>query len=366
MAEEEKKKPKIDLRARLGKKTVGGGNPSIPPPMATGASIPAPPFASKAPEPAPAKPKFAEPQAIKIEMSEEVIQAQKKGKSRILAIAVGMAFVGGMIGFAIGGGQERNLKYEIALEGSKLLTEDIDKANVEIGKLAEALIEAKRGLSDGEYPEAAILKLADLSVPFDGTYLAGKGTGLMSGKINMALVDFAGKSSAANAQKERLHRVLTGSKTALTELLAQKEKPKFNWAVYVVPGPHGPMAAMKPVSKPFLINSKEKIKDKDGKEQAYKWPEELEYPTREKGKTEKLKLYTDGNPVSRTPLLIPVEPTTQAAVCPNDTMVRLRGEIVKLEQLLKGDRTDPTNEKKGLTDLGTSLMEDLKAIGTAG
>lgn len=361
---EQKNKPKIDLRARLGKKPGAGVAASIPPPMATSASIPAPPFASR-PPPAqePARPVMAQPQAIKIEMDDEVLQAQKKGKSKVLMVAGGMAVVGAVIGIAIGGGMERRKRQDIALEGAKLLSEDIDKANVEIAKLAEVLNDAKRALSDGEYPTTAVAALADVAVPFDGTYLAGKGTGLMSPKINLSLVDFAGKSVEANDQKERLHRVLAGSEAALKEILSQTDKPKFNWSVFVIPGPHGPMASMQPLPEAFFVTSKEKMKDKDGKMVDYAWPEEIEVPDGDK--KVKLKLYKDGNPVSSTPMLIPVEPTSQGLVCPNDTIVRLRNEIVKLEELLKGDKSDPTNETEGLTDLGSKLIDELKSIGGA-
>lgn len=355
---EDKKKPKIDLRARLGKKTVGGGGPSIPPPMATGGSIPAPPFASKPPPRMESeRPRIVEPQAIKIEMSEEVVQAQRKGRSKVIAIAIGTAIVGAILGVALGGGMERRKRQDIALEGAKLLSQDIDKANVEINKLAEILGGAKRALSDGEFPEKAMNELSEVSIPFDGTYLVGKGTGLMSAQINKDLIDFAGKSAEANEQKDMLQRVLTSAQPQIKELLAQTEKPKFNWSVYMINGPHGPMARMQPVPDPFLVTSKDK--GKDGK--AYAWPEELEIPDGDK--KVKLKLYKDGNPVSQDPLLVPVDPTSQSAVCPSDTMIRLRGEIVKLEDLLKGDKSDPTDEKQGLVDLGQNLIDELKGIG---
>lgn len=360
---DDKNKPKIDLRARLGKKPGAGIGASIPPPMAIGSSIPAPPFASKPPPPEPERPRYIEPQAIKIEMSEEVVAAQKKGKSKVLMVAGGMAVVGAVIGIAIGGGMERRKRQDIALEGAKILEEEIDKANVEIAKLAEILGEAKRGLSDGEYPTKAIGELADVAVPFDGTYLTGKGTGLMSAKINLSLVDFAGKATAANEQKERLHLVLAGSEAALKEMLAQKDKPKFHWSVYLIPGPHGPMASMQPLPEPFFVTSKDKIKDKDGKEADYAWPEEVEVPDGDK--KVKLKLYKDGNPVSSTPMLVPVDPGSEGTVCAADTMGRLRVEIEKLEELLKGDKSDPSNEKSGLSDLGTTLIDELKAIGGA-
>jgi hypothetical protein len=354
---EDNKKPKIDLRARLGKKTVGAGGPSIPPPMATGSSIPAPPFASKPPPMMePERPRIVEPQAIKIEMSEEVVQAQKKGRSKVIMIAAATAVVGGVIGVAFGGGMERRARQDMALEGAKLLSADIDKANLEINKLSEVLGEAKRALSDGEFPEDAMKKLSEVSIPFDGTYLAGKGTGLMSPIINKQLVDFAGKSSAANEQKDTLNLVLSAAQPQIKELLEQQDKPKFNWSVYMMNGPHGPMARMQPIPEPFLVTSKEK---KDGKD--YAWPVEIEVPDGDK--KVKLKLYKDGSPVATDPLLVPVDPSSQGAVCPSDTMVRLRGEIIKLEELLKGDKSDPTNEKEGLVDLGQKLIDQLKGIG---
>lgn len=368
MAEQQQNKPKIDLRARLGKKTVGTAGPSIPPPMATGASIPAPPFVNRSvPPPAaaePERPRYIEPQAIKIEMSEEVMAAQKKGKTKIIMMASACALIGGLIGIAFGGGMERGKRQEIALEGAKLLGSEVDKANAEIEKLAAVVAEAKRALSDGEYPEKQISELADIGIPFDGTYLVGKGTGLMSAKVNLKLIEFASKSSEANEQKDKLQRVLSGARKGIEELLSQKDKPKFNWSIYMVNGPHGPMAAMQPLPEPFLISSKEKIKDKDGKMVDYAWPDEFEVA--DGAKKTKLKRYKDGNPIDSTPMLIPVDPSSQAAVCANDTMVRLRDELVKLEELLKGDKSDPSDEKTGLVDLGQGLIDELKQIGMAG
>ncbi len=355
---EQNKKPKIDLRARLGKKTAGAGvAASIPPPMQTGASIPAPPFASK-PPPAEEKPKVVAPQAIKIELSEEVVQAQKKGKSKIIAMAAGAAVVGAILGIALGGGMERRKRQDIALEGAKLLSEDIDKANIEISKMAEILEKAKRALSDGEFPSSAVNELSEVTVPFDGTYLAGKGTGLMSPTINKMLVDFSGKAQQANEQKDRLQRMLVASESAFKTIMENQEKPKMEWSVFVTNGPHGPMAVIQPLPEPFLVSSKEKVKGKD-----YDWPDEVEVPDGDK--KVKLKLYEKDNPISNPPLLIPVDPKSQDSVYPKDALMmgKIREEIVKLEELLKGDKSDPTNEKDGIVDLGQSLIDQLKGIG---
>lgn len=354
---EEQKKPKIDLRARLGKKTVGGGGASIPPPMTTGSSIPAPAFAHKpTPSMAPEEPRRAEPQAIKIEMSEEVVQAQKKGRSKVILIAIATAVVGAILGVALGGGMERRKRQDIALEGAAILANEVDEANAVIDRLAETLTSAKRTISDGQYPEKEVNALGEITIPFDGTYLVGKGIGLMSPDVNRMLMSFAANSQAANEQKDALQRVLGGGKSAVSELLEQKDNPKFNWSVFVVNGPHGPMAAMQPLPEPFLVTSKEK---KDGKD--YSWPEQIEIPDGDK--KVKLSLYTKGSPMGSDAQLIPVDPSTQNLVCPNDTLMRLRREISDLETLLRGDRSDPTNEKTGLIDTGRALIDQLKGIG---
>src|SRR5690606_39016835 len=115
---------KIDLKARLGKKTVGTAGPSIPPPVGIPkpAGIPVPaafgsspsqparprvdasdPYAAIAADQAPVR---NEPAAIKVEMSQEVVDAQRRGKSKIMALALATAVVGGGIGVALGSGME--------------------------------------------------------------------------------------------------------------------------------------------------------------------------------------------------------------------------------------------------------------------
>lgn len=418
----EDNKPKIDLKARLGKKTVTGVGPSIPPPMVGGpavrppGSIPAPalgqpapspsqaprpsqappaarpsqpaaapsPFAAQAPSPfgppsqapspfgtpsqapspfgaaspspfgAPAAtaPRPAQPQAIRIEMGEEVLAAQKKDRSKYALIAVVTALVGGFLGSVVGGGMERRKQHNIALEGSSILAQEVDKANLEIEKLADILKAAKLSLSEGKYPTDQIQALGATNIPFDGTYLVGKGIGLLSTDINRLLVKFAGDTERANQQKDSLQRLFSAMREPVTELLAEQEAPKFRWGVYVERGAQGPVASMQPLPSPFLVTSKES---------GYKWPDNFEVPDGQK--KVKLDRYTKGDPVSETPQVIPVNPGTQTLVCPSDTLVRLSRELGELESTLRGDKSDPINERMGLVDTGTVLREKLKTLG---
>lgn len=364
----EDNKPKIDLKARLGKRTVGASGPSIPPPMHTGQAapqfhpgqpqapqmggpgIPAPPFASRAPQmPAvsPSQPPRMEPAAIKIEMSEEVVEAQKKGRNKWLMVAGATALVGAVLGYAVGGGMARRTTQNLALQGAEALAGEIDTANAEVEKLADILTRAKRTLSDGAYPEKELNELGDVQIPFDAGHLVGKGTNLMSMDINRMLVTYAGQAQEANDAKDRLKRVMGGSKKAIEELLAQQTKPKFNWGVVMVNGANGPVASMQLLPAPFLVSEK--------------WPESIEV---QDGKDKvKLARYTKGEAVSSSPQFLPVDPGTQSAVCAADVTASVRSELMKIETLLSGDKSDPTNETRGLVDIGKALTDQLKRVG---
>lgn len=371
MAEE--KKPKIDLKARLGKKTVTApGGPSIPPPVGLPKpGVPAPPFGSTAPprpkvdasnpysaisaEQAPAR---AEPQAIKIEMSEEVVQAQKKGRAKVVALAMVTAAVGGLVGYAVGSGVERGKGADKALAGASDLAKEVEETNVKIEELAEVLKNAREKLGNNKYPEEEVSKLGGIDIPFNGASLTGKGIGRFKPEIVTMLITFASGSEEANTQKEKIRSLLSGAKPAITDMLAQQEKPKVRWAVYFESASGGPWVSMQPLPQPFGVTS-EKKDDKN-----YKWPEE--FKIKQGGKDFTLKRYTSGDPtrVKDTPYLIPVNPETQNAVCPSDVLIKLSRELREMEEVLRGDKSTPGHEKEGLIDTGNILVEKLKGIGT--
>jgi hypothetical protein len=382
MAEE--RKPKIDLKARLGKKTVASkpGAPSIPPPVGIpkppGMSVP--PFGSR-PSAAPARvdasdpyaaidasvaPARPEPQAIKIEMSEEVVQAQKRGRNKVVVLAAVTAAVGGLLGFATGSGVERGKGVDAAIEGAQDLAKELDGATAQAEALADVLKSAREKLSSQKFPEEELSKLGGINIPFEGSTLTGKGIGRFPPALVTQLIDFAGGAQQANEHKEQVQAVLGGSKAAITEFLEVQTKPKVRWSVYVTNGPGGPWAAMQPLPEPFLARSDEKQKDADGKEKAYSWPEEFKITPPGANQPVALKRYTTGEPGGSAPKIIPVDPSTQGAVCPSDVAVRLRRELSDLENVLRGDKSDPANEKAGLIETGRALQEKLKGIGAAG
>ena len=388
-------KPKIDLKARLGKKPVpAAGGSSIPPPMASSPSgmppgavpaamggmapgvsrpsmprpsgappnttpsgVPIPPFAQQPSRPAPAASNpygggmpaqpvaAAKPTAIRIEMGEEVMAAQRAGRKKVLFLAAIAFLVGGGVGFTAGGGAERAKGADAAIAGAQDLVKDIAKANGEVQKLADTLKSAKEKLSKGAFPEDEVSKLGGINIPFTGKNLSGKGIGRFKPEVVAQLIEYANGTTAANEQKEKVQNVLTGAKKGIVELLEQQSKPQVRWAALLTGGPGGPWAGMQMIPAPFGAKDK--------------WPEEV------KVNDKSFKRYQSGNPIREdSPFFIPVDPGSQTSVCPSDTIFKLRRELNDLEEVLRGDNT-PGADRPGLIDQAQKLTVQLNKIGSA-
>lgn len=373
----EDKKPKIDLKARLGKKTVsapatspGGSIPppaGIPKPSGVSVGIPAPPFQSPSqtsrPAPVvdasnpygamePAAAPRAEPAAIRIEMSDDVMRAQKGGRTKVMVLAAITCGIGIGIGFTLGGASERGKGTDAAMEGAKELTKDIEATNKKIEELADVLKSAKEKLGKAQFPEEEVSKLGALTIPFNGTNLSGKGIGRFKSDVLNGLVTFATASAEANDQKEKIQSVLSRNKKGVLEFLDGQKNPVVRWSIIVGGSPLGPIASMQPVPTPFLIQSPDKKA----------WPESFELM--EDKKKVVVKRYTKGDAASEDPTFIPVDPSTQSLVCPNDVLFSIRRELSGMEEVLRGNPT-PGEEKVGLLEQGQTLVKKLKQIGAA-
>jgi hypothetical protein len=365
----EQKKPKIDLKARLGKKSVGG-------PPGAGGAIPPPVGIPKPPALMPGMPgmrgepdrpridasdpyaaidaqhatrEVAEPKAIKIEMSEEVVEGQKKLMRRALIIGVIISLIMWVIGFAFGDRSRSAKGAEAALAGAQALVKEVEEANVEANKLAEVLEGAAEKLSKGEYPGDEVSKLAEINIPFEGSNLTDKGIGRFRPDLVNMLVSYTNQAQAANEQKQKLRGILGGARAGIEDLLEQKKNPKVRWSVFVVGGPGGPWANMQMLPAAFPVRGEA-------------WPSEFKI---KEGNTEHtLKRFTSGDPLKgESAQIIPVAPQTETAVCPDSTIVRLRMELLDMQKILKGDQT-PGREKAGFTELGERIAGQLRKIGT--
>src|SRR5450432_1433018 len=371
-------KPKIDLKSRLGKKTVSSpAAGSIPPPagipkpsigVPNPSRVPAPPFAS-APQAAAAQrvdasnpygamepqaaPIRIEPTSIKIEMSDEFVQAQKSGRTKVFVLCIVTAGLGGALGFAGGGISERNKAADAAVEGAGELSKKVDETNTKANELADVLKSAKDKLSKATFPDEEVSKLGAINLPFSAADLSGKGIGRFNSAVISALIDFSTAVDKVNDQKEKLGNVLTGNKKGVQDFLDQTTKPQIRWSVVLGNGPGGPWATMQPVATPFLAKPEG---DKA------KWPDDIHIPVGDKQAV--LKRYTTGNPINEDGLFVPVDPGSQAQVCPADVLFKLKRELTDLEEVLRGDQT-PGEEKTGLLESGQNLAKKLKQIGAA-
>jgi hypothetical protein len=389
-------KPKIDLKARLGKKTMSTPGASVPPPMAaqpggavpgstlprphaaqmpqpmrsSPSGVPAPPFTpSGAPKPSPSAapyasmpqqsaPLQARPTEIRVDM-DEVRAAQRSGRGKVMVLALVTAVVGGFVGFAFGGGAERGKGAQAAIQGASELVKEVEESNKQITDLADTIKSAQsKLLNKGTYPQEEVTKLGAINIPFRSTSLADKSIGRFKREILTMLIDYSASVEQMNDQKETLQRFL-GSQT-LKDLIDEQKKPKVRWYATVANGPSGPWVNLDRLDTPFFAASDEKITDKDGKEKPYAWPDEVEIKD---GKdTVKMKRYTSGDPGGSSPPYIAVNPQTQSAVCQSDVLGSLLSQLVKMQTVLRGDPT-PGVDKTGLIEKGQKLADQLKKIG---
>jgi hypothetical protein len=74
-----------------------------------------------------------------------------------------------------------------------------------------------------------------------------------------------------------------------------------------------------------------------------------------------VKRYSGGDPDGQ---LIPIAPQTHSAVCPTDTMVRLRREVCGSRQADARRPVDPGQETDGVVEMGEAIKKQL--AGSAG
>jgi len=305
------------------------------------------PYGAMEPQAAPVR---MAPQAITIEMSDEFVQAQKSGRTKVLVLCLFVLGIGAGLGFAGGGISERNKAADAAVTGPTELTVKVDATTKKASELADILKSAKEKLSKSTFPDDEVSKLGGVNLPFSAADLNGKGIGRFNAATLSALIDFSTVVDKVNDQKEKLQNFMTGQKKGVQDFLDSQTKPSVRWSVVLGNGPAGPWATMQPIPTPFLA--------KDGDKP--KWPDDIRIPVGDKQAV--LKRYNSGNPVSEDGLFVPVDPASQAAVCPSDVLFKLRRELGDLEEVLRGNQ-NPGEEKTGLLEAGATLSKKLKQIG---
>ena len=295
MADE--KKPKIDLKARLGKTAVGG---ATPPPPAVGGGIPMPapsaaptpagsagsggyspsqapvpapgaaqpaggglpvppgipvgpppafkspalnldpsnPLAAAMAQPAPARSQAPAPppQAQRIEVDELTVQEARKG-ARKQGIIVGMVFgvVLGAVGYIAGGAQETSKGRSQSVAHAKSLAGDVGKSSEQLKALADKLEAGRNTLAkDKKFPDALAKDLSAINVDFDGTKLGGVRFSGFSQETTSGLIEYITGVQAANDRKNALMGLLAKLQKPMTEQLAAQASGKPPAVSFVV------------------------------------------------------------------------------------------------------------------------------------
>lgn len=295
MADE--KKPKIDLKARLGKNAAGAATPPPPatgaipiptpgampsplgstPGSAVGAAIPAPassagagglappgipvgpppafksspftsdavnvdpsnPLAAAMAQPAPVRSiPSAPPPPQRIEVDELTIQEARKG-ARKQGLIAGVVFglVLGAVGFIAGGAQETNKGRAQSVAHAKELSTDVAKSREQLKALADKLETGRNTLGrDKKFPDSLVGDLSGINVDFDGAKLAGIRFSGFNTDTTRGLIEYISGVQQANDRKGAIVGLLTRLQKPLTEQLASAasgKPPAVNFVVLI-------------------------------------------------------------------------------------------------------------------------------------
>lgn len=372
MSDDSQKKPKIDLKARLGKGTLSGtpgsapgsapgSNPMssapgvVPPPIAP------PPGAGLGPSMAPAPfaprasvgvPPLAQAQTIKVELGEEVHEVQARAKKRAAVGALAAAVIAGVIGFVAGGGSERSARDAKAIEGASSLATDVSAAIEKMKEFDAKLNTAMETLSKKrEFPADLVAYLPTLNVDFDAQKLEGKGVGNLPGATFRSLLSFTSGVQDINKGKASLSNLLSLARPQIETALKVGGEPVVSFSVLMMDGPGGAWGQVVPLTTPFPVGKG--------------WPAEFEVKRPEVGAsgiTETAatpKRYAGGEAKGTA---IPLDPMTTVALTNQEVIRKMVNTMRDMHKTLAGDESNPQEPVPGLLTVGEQLASDLNKI----
>lgn len=405
MADE--KKPKIDLKARLGKNAAGGATP--PPPAAGGipaptAAIPTPagsagtaapapapansgglpvppgipvgpppafkspavnldpsnPLAAAMGQPAPARSQAPAPppQAQRIEVDELTVQEARKG-ARKQGLIAGIVFgvVIGAVGYIAGSAQETNKGRQQSVAHAKSLAGDVEKSREQLKQLAEKLEAGRNTLAkDKKFPDSLAKDLSGINVDFDGTKLAGVRFSGFSQETTTGLIEYITNVQATNDRKNALMGLLAKLQKPMTDMLAAQASGK-----------------PPPVNFVVLIN-KDSAKNPFGVIAALQKPIELSASMPAEFTATDLSTRQNVTAPKFTSLDKPgaayIVPKSMEGACPSETagqVGQLVSQLTRLINDVKGEQTGPgdgpiTEPKPGLLERADRLVTNLNKV----
>lgn len=395
---EEKKKTKIDLKARLGK-TQTGMSPAVPlpvpgapasqpqsgapappssdgvpapsvpaaapsvrpavgiaPPPGISPGIPLPPFAQRPSQREAAPKPTAAQQTIKVEVGEEIHEERKKATRRAVLFAVIAAAMGIGIGFFVGGAKERSDRGQLAVKAAGDLEKEVKAANEKVEELAKILEEADKSLLEKKFPADQVQALGGLNIPFEIANIETK-PGATNLKVLKFLLKFATTSQDLNENKSKVQGFLNQAKATLETAWAEEKEPVFRYSVIFRPeGSKGMVADL--------------LQNKDRFKVGADFPKEfvIYKPEMQQGKLttveKKAKRWEKGDLTGSDPIAIPVHPTSTAFLS-EQVVLQLRAQLRKQLDVIRGENVGTPQETLGLYKEGENLVHELHKIAIA-
>jgi hypothetical protein len=407
MAEE--KKPKIDLKARLGKAgtpppaavapvavppqaaptpapsggvrvptpapmqpgmaaglvtgTAGPGVPVGPPPFAPAPIDTASPFAPVASpyrpvQPAPAAP----PQPQRIEVDELAVQsAAKSARKQGVVIGLVFAVILGGVGYVAGGavqqGADRTRSHNDAVE----LKTDAGKARDALKQLADMVQQGSDTiLKEHKFPEKLSADLGTVNVDFDGSKLAGRRFSGFPAATAQDLLEFITAVQAINDRKILVQGLLNTLKKPIMDQFANAGQINVAQVVVVSKDPSNNFAGfLATMSKPITVSAT-----------SINLPPKLQFTDPFGGGNAEAPRYGGGD-ISKDKSALYIVPKSFDSVCPNakaGQVTQLGAQMANFVHDINGDKAPAADEqivqdsKPGLLERADRLMGELEKV----
>jgi hypothetical protein len=398
MAEE--KKPKIDLKARLGKggatppppqAGVAGGLPlpTVPTPSAStpalspsGGGLPVPPGIPVGPPPAFGKPAHvaidpsnplaaaaapyrapapAPPQPQRIEVDEVALQEARSGARKVgFSAGLVVAVVLGAIGYIAGGTLELSKGRQKSVGDAKSLAIDVGKSRDTLKLIADKVEAGKNSLiKEKKFPDTLAKELGGLNVDFDGNKLAGVRFSGFPQDTTSTLIEYITQVQTLNDRKTAIIGLLARLQKPITEQLTAGQKTNIQYVVFFgkQDPSRNPFAMLAPLTKPIEAANP----------QAITLPAEFtatDPVTRQNISAPK---YTTGNLDKASAVY--VLPKSIEAACPSETagsIAQLGSQLSRVLTDIRGDAATPgeivEDRKPGLVDRAEKLVAGLNKV----
>ncbi len=390
----EDKKPKIDLKARLGKMGGQTAPPPVssspsgrPPPPATG-SIPAPPMGTGLSAPpgipiGPPAPFASQPSAIdpsnplsavatpyraptppappppqRIEVDESAVQEARAGARKqgiTIGLIVAVLFAG--VGYVAGGASETNAGRKRAVVDAGDLATQAAKAKETLNALSAKLEAGRDAIKGRKFPDTLAKDLGGLNVDFDGSVLAGRRFSGFPSTTTAQLVEFITSVQSVNDRKLVIINLLNKLQKPLTDQLnAPAGQQSIAQVIVVDKDPAGnPAAFLSTLATPILV-TKEKLD----------LPVEFTFAKPGGGGNVTAPRYKSGDIATKAAALY-VVPKTFEAVCPSETagqLAQLSAQIGSFAREIKGEAAaaEGMDGKAGLSERADRLAEALRKV----